>query len=183
MITVHSLPEAVFTAPAEISIVDPTVQFENNSINATSWTWDFGDPDNADLSKEENPSHKYSRPGTYCTILYAKNNAGCKDTTEYCVIVAEEYTIYIPNAFTPDGDGLNDEFYPKGEFINEIEMSIYDRWGNLMFYSNDVNKHWNGLVKNESEPVLMDVYVYKINIKEGKYDRKHQYIGSVTIVK
>jgi gliding motility-associated-like protein len=185
MITVNALPEAAFVAPEVISIMQPSVQFINTSVSAVSWYWNFGDvydPLN-NTSTLENPSHTYSQPGIYCAKLYVQNNAGCMDSMEYCVSVEPEFTFYIPSAFTPNGDGLNDYFFGKGENITEYEMAIYDRWGNLVFYSDDITKQWDGMVKSGEEALLMDVYVYNINIKEGKFSQHHNYIGTVTIVK
>jgi gliding motility-associated-like protein len=185
MISVNALPEAAFTAPEAVSIIEPSVHFNNTSSAAVSWSWNFGDPNDPlnNTSTLENPVHVYSQPGTYCASLYVENSSGCRDTTEYCVVVEPEYSFYIPNAFTPDGDGLNDEFFGKGENISEYEMRIYDRWGNMMFYSDDLSKHWDGKVKGGSEAVEMDVYVYTINIKEGKNRIFHNYKGTVTVVK
>lgn len=185
MVTVNSLPVADFATPLSVSILEPTVQFTNNSENSTSWLWDFGDINNPDnnSSNLENPFHLYSEPGTYCATLHVKNDAGCVDSTQYCVIVEQEFTFYIPNAFTPDGDGINDEFYGKGQNISEYTMAIYDRWGNLIFFTDDLNKHWDGKIKNGEETVLMDVYVYNISIKEGVYKQYHNYVGTVTVVK
>jgi gliding motility-associated-like protein len=185
MITVNSLPEAGFTTPLSVSIIEPVVQFTNTSGNSTSWLWNFGDVNNpnTNTSVVQHPEHIYSEPGTYCTKLIVKNDAGCVDSTEYCVIVENEFTFYIPNAFTPDGDGINDEFFGKGQNISEYSMAIYDRWGNLVFYSDDLNKHWDGKTKNGEETVLMDVYVYNISIKEGVQRQFHRYTGTVTVVK
>jgi gliding motility-associated-like protein len=100
----------------------------------------------------------------------------------HCLIIDPDFTLYIPNAFTPNGSGLNDEFYVKGENIQLFDMQIYDRWGSLLFHSSDITEHWNGSYKNGTEVAPMGVYVYVINIKD-KTGEKHQYIGHVTIVK
>jgi gliding motility-associated-like protein len=185
MITANSSPVADFTIPEVVSILQPSVQFSNTSVNAVSYSWDFGDVNDPlnNTSVLQNPSHVYSQPGTYCATLTVQNGAGCADITQYCVIVEPEYAFYVPSAFSPNGDGLNDEFFGKGENINEYSMSVYDRWGNLVFYSDDMNKHWNGMTRDGKESLLMDVYVYNISIKEGKYGQFHKYIGTVTIVK
>jgi gliding motility-associated-like protein len=185
MITVNALPSAVIEAPQVVSVLDPTVQFSCNSTNTTSWFWNFGDVNDPanNTSNLENPSHIYSQPGTYCATLTVQNGAGCTDVIQYCVVVEPEFTFYIPSAFTPNGDGLNDEFYGKGENISEYEMSIYDRWGNLVFFTDTADKHWDGKVENSDEGILMDVFVYKINVKEGDNKQFHNFTGTVTIVK
>jgi len=88
-------------------------------------------------------------------------------------------SVYIPNAFTPDGDGLNDLFIPVGKGITEYTLQIFDRWGELIFQSSDFNKGWDGTYK--SEPVPMGSYVYKISAK-GNGSRVIEKNGSVTVV-
>jgi gliding motility-associated-like protein len=106
----------------------------------------------------------------------------CADTVTHCLIIDPDFTLYIPNAFTPNGSGLNDEFFVKGENVDKFEMQIYDRWGNLIFRTEDMTEHWKGTVKGGSTICPIDTYVYIINIKD-KVGEKHQYIGHVTIVK
>ncbi|MBL7889483.1 MAG: choice-of-anchor L domain-containing protein [Bacteroidia bacterium] len=185
MITVFANPVAGFSAPLSTSILAPIVQFTNTSTDATIFNWNFGDPTNTsspNTSTQANPSHTYGDIGTYCVTLIASNTAGCTDTTEMCVVIDPEFTFFIPNAFSPNGDGINDEFYGKGEYIKEFEMFIYDRWGNMIFFTDDINKHWDGKANNGAEVAQQDVYVYVVNLKDNK-SQKHKYIGTVTIVK
>jgi gliding motility-associated-like protein len=186
MINVYPIPVAGFTAPLSSSILNPTVPFTDNSSGATTWLWNFGDaaatPPATNSSTLQNPSHTYSDVGTYCVTQYVYNANGCMDSTVLCVVIDPEFTFYIPNAFSPNGDGINDEFFGKGEYIDTFEMSIYDRWGNLIFFTDDINKHWDGRANHGKEVAQQDVYVYKIDIKDLK-GIKHKYIGSVTIVK
>lgn len=92
--------------------------------------------------------------------------------------------IYIPNAFTPNGDGLNDAFGGIGEGITEYNMQIFNRWGNLIFESNDMKNQWDGNYNNEIAP--MGVYVYKISAKgpsaNGRYKNLISKTGDVTLV-
>ncbi|MCW3082798.1 MAG: hypothetical protein JWP12_164 [Bacteroidetes bacterium] len=187
-ITVHSIPVAQFTAPANTSIIVPTVTYtdqstvDNSSIAA--WNWTFGDVLNTttNTSTQQNPSHLFSDVGTYCAHLVVTSTYGCVDSSDLCVVIDPEFTFYIPNAFSPNGDGINDEFYGKGDFINDFEMTIYDRWGNLIFYTDDINKHWNGTANHGSEIAQMDTYVYVVKLTDYK-DKKHKFMGSVTLVK
>ncbi|MCX6296806.1 MAG: gliding motility-associated C-terminal domain-containing protein, partial [Bacteroidetes bacterium] len=188
MINVYPNPVANFTAPSNTSIINPTVSFIDNSSVPTgaiaSWHWNFGDPfaDADSTSGLQNPFHTFTDAGTYCATLSIISDHGCVDTTQLCVIIDPEFTFFIPNAFSPNGDGINDEFYGKGEYINSFEMLIYDRWGNLIFFSDDINKHWDGKANHGSELAQQDVYVYVVKIKDIK-DKKHKYTGTVTIVK
>jgi gliding motility-associated-like protein len=185
MINVFPVPVAEFTAPLSTSILTPTVQFTNTSVGATSYIWNFGDSLNTNSSNTStlsNPSHLYGEIGTYCVTLNVSNAAGCVSDYQLCVVIDPEFTFYIPNAFSPNGDGINDEFYGKGEYIKEFEMLIYDRWGNMIFYTDSINKHWDGKANQGSEIAQQDVYIYVVNLKDNK-DQKHKYIGTVTIVK
>ncbi|MBA3970620.1 MAG: gliding motility-associated C-terminal domain-containing protein, partial [Bacteroidetes bacterium] len=184
MITVYAIPVADFTAPLTNSIINPTVNFIDNSTSAVSWQWNFGDPfASADsVSNLQNPSHTFTEAGTYCVTLTVTSANGCVDVTQICVVVEPEFTFFIPNAFSPNGDGINDEFYGKGDFITDFEMLIYDRWGNLIFFADNINDHWDGKANHGSEIAQQDVYVYIVKIKDYK-NQKHKYTGTVTIVK
>jgi gliding motility-associated-like protein len=184
MITVNSLPVASISAPEVITIMQPEVQFMSTSSDAVTWSWNFGDLASAtNTSILEHPIHIYDNPGTYCATLTVTNAGGCISVDTFCVIVEPEFTFFIPNAFTPDGNGNNDVFTGKGENIQEFEMSVYDRWGELVFFTNDINEGWNGAMRNSGELCQMDVYVYNITLREGVKGHRHNYIGKVTLVK
>jgi gliding motility-associated-like protein len=186
MITVSSMPDAEFTYdPQPASINYPEISFSDQSIYATSWEWNFGDSlsdSSENFSIIPSPKHTYSEVGQYCVQLKVSNTPACVDSVTHCLIIDPDFTLYIPNAFTPNGSGLNDEFFVKGENIDLFEMQIYDRWGNLVFRTDDINEHWKGTMKGSSVIAPVDVYVYMINIKD-KVGEKHRYIGHVTIVK
>ncbi len=185
MIFVSAYPTASFITPISIGILDPTVNFTDNSIGASLWNWNFNDSsaDNSDnTSSIQNPSHTYSEVGTYCITLAAGNAYGCYDSTQVCLDVENEFAFYIPNSFSPDGDNINDEFYGVGINIQEFNMQIYDRWGNLVFYSDDIEKHWDAKINGSEERVQADVYVYIIKIKDNK-KKVHKYLGDITIMK
>jgi gliding motility-associated-like protein len=184
MITVYPNPVASFTAPTSVSIINPVVTFTDASTNAASWNWNFGDPAAGidSVSNVQNPVHTFSIEGTYCATLTVTSANGCISSTSNCVVVDPEFTFYIPNAFSPNGDGINDEFFGKGEYIIDYEMSIFDRWGNLIFFADDINKHWDGKANHGAQMAQQDVYVYVVKIKDHK-NVKHKYVGTVTIVK
>ena len=181
LITVNAVPVASFVSPRLTSITSPTVQFEDYSSNATSWNWDFGDASTmSDTSHVQNPSHTYTQVGTYCVLLQVSNGI-CVDTSMICLVVEPEFSFYIPNAFSPNGDGINDEFFGKGENFKDFEMSIYDRWGSLLFFTDDITKHWNGK-GNGGDALQEDIYVYVVNIKDT-LKVEHKYIGSISLVR
>lgn len=179
----YPYPIADFDAdPWGTTIVTPTINFINTSIGATSYLWNFGDygsPTNT--TNITNPSHEYSYSGTYTVSLIATNQYGCADYIAKVITIDPEFHLYIPNVFTPDGNGLNDVFQPKGIGIDETDykMMIFDRWGELIFQSNEFRKGWDGSVKGHSKKATQDVYVYKIYVKDLKGNR-HEFVGHVT---
>jgi gliding motility-associated-like protein len=185
LITVHAQPVAAFNyGPQPASIAAPTISFNDMSSNATSWSWDFGDPaSNENFSNMSSPSHTYADTGTYCVTLTVTNTPLCTSTVTDCnLVINPQFTFYIPSSFSPNGDGLNDIFAPKGEHIDEFTMRIYDRWGQLAYISKDVFKGWDGRVITNGEIAQQDTYVYMIELTD-RIGEKHQYIGSVTIIK
>jgi gliding motility-associated-like protein len=159
--------------------------FEDNSTGAVTWLWDFGDGTN---STDPNPTYgNYSNTGTYIVTLTVTDANGCTDSTQHSVLVTAEYLLWIPNTFTPNGDGKNDFWppYPMGVNINEktFEMYIYNRWGQIVYQSTDITKRWNGTMNNSGsdESVVMESYVYKIKLKDLN-GIKHEYYGHVNLI-
>jgi gliding motility-associated-like protein len=180
-IIVYTSPTAGFTmSDDELSIIEPMVMFTNiSSSNTIGWEWDFGDTTTSTLSS---PVHTYQHQGTYNVRLVATSNGGCTDTLEQPLEVNPEYTVFIPNAFTPDADGINDVFFVYGAEITTLELKIFDRWGNLVFESDDQYEGWDGRANGGTDVAQQDVYVYKVFIKdfEGK---QHKYTGHVSLLK
>ena len=109
-------------------------------------------------------------------------NNTCKDSVTRTVRVYGEYGIFIPNAFSPDFDGLNDGFYPKGFGISETNFSflIFDRWGELVFNSNKIDTPWFGDYKGKLVP--NGVYVWKVHFQDLD-GIEHDKVGHVSILK
>jgi gliding motility-associated-like protein len=185
-IRVFPVPTASFEVPVSVSILNPTVHFINTSIGGTMWEWDFGDSLSTDANNTStiySPDHTYAEVGDYCVKLKVKNFGGCSDSTTKCFKIDPKFVLYIPNAFTPNADGDNDTFFAKGEYITEFEMRIFDRWGSMIFYSNDMSRGWNGKVNNTSAELCQeDVYVYQVRIKDN-LNKGHKYVGKVTLIK
>jgi gliding motility-associated-like protein len=184
-ITVYPKPIAQYIVnPNPESILTPVVYFENQSQDYIKWNWNFGDNSSKD-SVTLNPYHTYNsdNAGSYYSTLIVTNQYGCKDTANVMVKIEPEFTFYIPNAFTPGNtDGINDMFTGYGIGIETFELLIFDRWGEKIFSTTDINKGWDGSVKGSLVDVKMDVYVWKVRIKDvlGKF---HDYAGHVTVVK
>lgn len=180
-ITVFPYPVAQFTSdpPLETSIINPDFHFFDQSYNATMWEWHFGDGDSSSL---QHPFHTYTQVGVYTVMLITTSAGGCIDTIFKTVEVKPEFTFYIPNTFTPNGDHINDVFTGKGLEIVEFEMHIYDRWGNMIFQTNDLLNGWDGRANGGSEIAQQDVYVYQIKLRD--FERtEHTFTGHVNLVK
>lgn len=175
-------PPTELIAPADIF-------FNNISVNANTYHWDFGD---STTSIATNTLHTYQNPGVYTVTLVASSGV-CIDTFSLVnlVSIVEGGQFVIPNAFTPNSGGsnggavnsggLNDIFFPKTKGnVLDFKMAIFNRWGELLFVSNDINIGWDGYYKG----VLAkeDVYVYKVEIKyeNGGSDTK---IGDFTLLR
>lgn len=180
-VIVYQSPVAGFTmSEDEVSVIEPTVfMVDASSLNTIGWEWDFGDNTTSTL---QSPAHTYAQQGTYNVRLITTSNGGCRDTLVQPLEVIPEYTVFIPNAFTPDGDGLNDVFYIYGEEITELNLKVYDRWGALIFESNDKNEGWDGRANGGREIAQQDVYVYKVFIKDFQ-GRQYKYNGHVSLLK
>ncbi len=158
-VEVHSLPIANFQASTlHAPETEAEIKFYNNSVGATKLFWDF---DNGMTSSLENPIIEFNNIGNYNVLFIAVSEFGCEDEMIKQVYIHPEYTIFVPTAFTPDGDGLNDIFEAKGTGITEFEMQVFDRWGGLVFESSSVDYGWNG--KNVAGEIVNNgTYLYHV---------------------
>ena len=182
IIHVYPVPNASFvTNPIAVTIINPTVQFENHSVDASSYLWYFGDGDSTQL---ENPNHTYFNiPNDYYIVMIASNEYGCIDTVRSTLHVNGEYTFYAPTAFSPDADGKNDEFIIRATSIDfdSYLLQIFDRWGEIIFESNDITNSWNGTTKS-MELVPVGSYNWMATFKDMN-SVKHIKNGSVTVIR
>lgn len=183
-VQVFNNPIAAFSSsPDPATIFSPEVFFTDQSVNAVSWNWDFGDV-NQSSSFLQNPSFIYTEPICYEVELTVSSADGCMDSISQEVCLEPEVEFYAPNAFTPNGDGHNDLFFPLGEGIDwsSFHMLIFDRWGNLIYETYDINSPWNGKVKGSDEIAEVDVYVWKVDVRDIK-SNMHYLVGHVSLVR
>lgn len=183
-INVFSVPVASFSfSPQPANIFDPDIAFTDQSANAATWSWNFGDPLNS-TSTSRDPFFTYEDPGCYTIQLTVTSPGGCVDDTTQEVCIEPEVALYVPNAFTPNGDGSNDFFLPEGVGMewNTFHMMIFDRWGNLIYETTDINKPWDGRANGGSEIAQIDVYVWKIDVRDIN-SNTHRLLGHVSLVK
>jgi gliding motility-associated-like protein len=185
-VEVYPVPEAEFTAtPNPASVLGSDVTFNNGSSpDVISWIYYFGDGDST-KPFNPNPVHTYptDQPAVYDATLIVENSYGCIDMVTHPVEIGPEFTFFIPNAFTPNGDGVNDFFFGQGIGIKKYDIWIFDRWGNMIYHGDHIDSSmWDGRANNGSEVAQQDVYVWKVKLTDV-FDKKHNYIGSVTLVK
>jgi trimeric autotransporter adhesin len=170
--------------PTELETSNTFVNLFNNSYGATTYSWEFSDGSMG--STAENPTHVFpdEESAYYDIILVAISSDGCRDTTFKTVHVGEDLIYYVPNAFSPDGDEFNNVFKPvltSGFDVNSYHLSIFNRWGELIFESLNYEEGWDGTYHNEK--LLDGTYIWKIKVKNLSNDKKTELDGHVTLLK
>ena len=184
MICVYDLPVANFTySPTELYSFDPTIQIVNTSINNNDNFWSFSD---GGFSTDENPSYTFPTniAGNYEIQLVVSTDFGCLDTTIQLVEVKENVIYYVPNTFTPDGDEHNNIFKPimtAGIDFNDYSLKIFNRWGELIFESYDVEYGWDGTYNGEI--AQQGPYVWKLQFGLMDNDKDITLNGHVTLIR
>jgi gliding motility-associated-like protein len=177
-------PTANFTMNLDpVTLTNTTVSFTNqSSANAISHHWTFGN--GLGESNEEKPTFTFpnAQPGTYEVCLTAQITPTCQNTTCKLVVVNDEFRIYVPNAFSPNGDGMNDIFLPiiSGYEIESFKMYIFNRWGEVVFETALAEVGWDGTFKAFN--AKQDVYVWRIEVKDAVTREKKQFHGHVTLL-
>ena len=172
--TVHPVPFADFTFdPLTTAPENTSFQFTNESNTAFATNWTFGDGNGSFIP---DPLHRYDEPGEYTVALSVQNEFGCSDLTAELLVIDDKITVFVPNAFTPAsdgiGDGINDAFKPYIRGVNLIQkytFQIFDRWGTLIFETNDYDEYWKGDVLRSSGDnfdyfAQNDVYNWKVTL-------------------
>ncbi len=149
------------------------------SSDVISWHYYF---DDGKVSTDINPVHYYLEAGVYDIIQIVSNTYGCMDTDTVEIAYIPEFGFWVPNAFTPGNrDGMNDVFKPKVFGVEEYTFTIFNRWGELIYETHDINEGWNGTYKGANSP--MDVYVWKCDFKNKISEATEYHVGHVTLVR
>jgi gliding motility-associated-like protein len=185
-VIVYPKPVADFiTMPSSATEFDPYFEFYNYSLLGVTYLWNFDDSlSNANTATTTNSSHYYLSTGYYNPQLIAVTDRGCRDTISKSVYIEPQFTVFVPNAFTPNRDKKNDVFIPVGIGMDAERylFQIFDRWGNLVFQTTDPTEGWTGLTTNGVEYFAEDVYIWKLetyDLNGNKIDRK----GRLTLVR
>ena len=171
------LPLAAFEPDLQEGFYPLPVTFTDESQGATRYSWDFGD---GETSQDFNPVHTYNAPGEYEVKLILINEIGCPDSIVYQFIKVNDFNLYTPNIYTPNGDNQNDLFAIRMNSIERFEIRIFDRWGRQVFSSVDQNFFWDG-TKNGT-PAPEGVYVYQLEAFTFNGERIERE-GTVTLVR
>jgi gliding motility-associated-like protein len=176
-ITVTAPAQAEFHSnpafPAQLSLPNTHVDFVNDSKDGVSYHWNFGD---GITSSEVNPGHVYSSPGEFMVTLTVTNADGCQSKIVHGPYVILAPDLFIPNVFSPNGDGVNDAFMVNYSGSQPFAVTIFDRWGLQMYSSNNKVEGWDGKVANDAD-ANDGVYYYRIQVGDRAYT------GPLTLVR
>ena len=186
-ISIDNPPIANFSLDPQFTDINHTeIEFTNESELGEGYEWDFGD--NSDLVYDEHTSHIYDAvPAQYpISLLVTSNNGGCSDLIVKYITINDVLLYFVPNAFTPGNGNLNLTFKPiftSGFDINNYKMTIYNRWGELLFESQNHEIGWNGTFTVNGETCITGVYIWKIDFNENTTDKRQSIKGHVTLLR
>jgi len=168
--------------PQPTDLYNTEITFLNLSSNALNYTWDFA---GLGMSNSTNPVFTFpdTVAGQYTVCLFASDMNGCLDSTCSIVVIDDILLVYVPNAFTPDGDGINDLFIPVVNALDpeKYELFVFNRWGEIIFNTESITTGWDGSHKGIKSK--QDVYVWKIVAKDIIEGKKRVYYGHVSLLR
>ncbi len=186
----YAIPDAEFTSSPElISTLNPIASFTDlSSADVTTWDWKFTSKGTPTTSTLKNPEVTFSSvvDDTVQVWLTVTNQGGCIDSITHNVILRTNTVIYVPNAFTPNADGTNDIFFPTGINYAEkgYEFMVFDRWGELIFKTNNASEGWNGKRDNNLRDAQIDVYVWRVTyVDHFSGVKQDPIVGIVSLVR
>ncbi|MEZ4936644.1 MAG: gliding motility-associated C-terminal domain-containing protein [Crocinitomicaceae bacterium] len=178
-LTALSAPISNFLVNPQNATDQEMVYFYDNSTNATSWNWYFGNEGTSDL---ENPILNFDEPDSIQVMQVVFNDIGCSDTSWQWVVIEPSFNVFIPNAFTPDGDDYNNFFFPviTNASPNDYSFMIFNRWGELIYEGRSLEDKWDG--RYQGKIVQDGVYVYKVLVRDLN-EEKHDFVGHVSVLR
>jgi len=182
LITILESPEAGFSlTPEELSSANPSIQVNNQSFNAVEWNYNFS---NQGTSTMANPSFTFRDTGQQQIVQIVTAPSGCRDTAIQLIDVIPFVQWFMPNAFTPTRDGVNDIFIGNGFLAGSTDFifTIWNRWGELIFETNDFREGWNGQKGNVGRDSPAGVYVYVLSYRTPRGE-KVQLEGFATLIR
>ncbi|MBL7965297.1 MAG: gliding motility-associated C-terminal domain-containing protein [Flavobacteriales bacterium] len=179
-------PVADFTwAPLSPNVLNTEVNFINNSQNEVVWEWDFGPLAEPTEAFIPNPVVTFpdDDQGDYPVWLRVYNQYGCPDSIMRVVTIEGQFFIYVPNAFSPNGDGVNDLVGPMGQGILESKytFTVFDRWGQVVFITSQPGVGWDGTLGGQPAPI--GVYAWKLEVADKYKFAKREFLGHITLIR
>ncbi len=184
-VVVWPTPHAQFTVDEDLAILPNTsFRFTNTTITGEDYLWTF-DQFGETNANDTTWTFPAETEGNYLIGLVAYNQFGCRDSVYRYVRVDEEIDLYIPNAFTPDNDGINDVWQLKGKGFqrNAFKVEIFNRWGEILYQSDDPDFGWTGNYANGDQYIPDGIYFYRVTIRDTRNDVNHRYEGHITLVR
>lgn len=186
LVEVYPVPFANFDFAefGEMSVINTEVGFVNTSSGAIAYSWDFG---GLGTSSEEQPTFDFPPVANqgYRVCLDVVNTWGCSDELCRELYIQGEMLVYVPNAFTPDFDGVNDGFRPivEGIVLDSYDFSIYNRWGELIFKSNDPMASWYGQVRGGDYFAQDGAYIWILEMQNANSAERLRFEGHVSLIR
>jgi gliding motility-associated-like protein len=180
-VTVNESPSADFIYKLRETNGMSVIDFEYITNDLPNVNWNFDDGSN---STEYKPSHRYNQKGTYLCSLTVSNIFGCSNTSEQTIFIYNSFQLLAPNSFTPNGDGINDYFIPEALKVMTVDfiMTIFDKNGNKVYETKNVNQGWNGFNYYSSEKCQQDSYVWLVKLVNNEGE-KEEYKGAILLLK
>ena len=182
-------PQAGFSAsPTIVQVDNPLVSFTDQSLGEiSSWNWTFTVPPSIETSTLQNPEFLFPNTigGDYEVQLVVSNAYGCSDTLTGVITVFENYTLFIPNSFSPDGNEFNNLFlvYGYGIETSNFQLEIYNRWGELIFVSNNPEIGWDGSLGIKGEMAPIGTYTYYLSYQLKNQVKQKLIFGHVNLIR
>ena len=185
LICVLPNPEIDFSMSTnQISYGSSEVSFVNNSSNAVDYIWNFGDGSTDSLFNPGSYEYDVNEEEFFIVSLTGTTELGCSDSVQLLVNVNQDEVLFAPNAFTPDGDGLNDSWFPTvsaGIDENFFSVKVFNRWGELIFEAKDFYSSWDGTYQGNA--VQIGTYTYSIHYKRKQDEERKVIVGHISLVR
>jgi gliding motility-associated-like protein len=164
----------------KVSLLSSEIIFTNLSDENLYFEWDF---DNGIINSEDRVvSNSFSETGLFEVLLYVENEFGCRDELIHEVVVEEVFSVFVPTAFTPNNDGLNDVFEVKVNGVYSFEMKIYNRWGEMVYFSDNIDYGWDGKESLSNDVIENGTYLYHIYVTDNN-EKPWVYNGELNLMK
>jgi gliding motility-associated-like protein len=170
-------------SPNDDIIYELDIAFTDSSEGATEYMWEFGD---GYTSTEASPIHHFDKGGYFEVLLRVMNDYGCSSEMTKAVNIDNTFYFFMPNSFTPDGDGLNDVFLPSFSSIEEIreyEFQVVNRWGEIIFKTDDPKMAWVGNSRNGEFYTHNDLFTWNVHVSFNNLQVDKNYTGTVTVLR